>query len=279
MSIYGNQVSAQSFESGMRPSAMNQHCKDSLLEVIESQIIPRLIDALPNDKPLGAIQTSAVFDPEPSELEAFARLCVLESPREVSAYTDRLVLENIPSEALFAKLIAPAARELGWMWEQDIVDFSQVTLGLVRLQQLTHRLGYEYQSGPQIAGPTRRMMIACAPGSQHILGLVMVSELFRKAGWHVVVEITPTVEGLYQAVRNEWFDLVGLSVGLTEQLPTLPSLIAGLKAASRKPQVPVILGGAAFMSATVSQQSLGADGVTNDGLEAVAMAVDLLAVD
>ncbi|NVO04656.1 MAG: cobalamin B12-binding domain-containing protein [Rhodoferax sp.] len=187
--------------------------------------------------------------------------------------------EHVGSDDLFIKLIAPAARELGWMWEEDIVDFSQVTLGLVRLQQLTHRLGYEYQSGPQSAGATHRMMIACAPGSQHILGLVMVSELFRKAGWHVVVEISTDEEGLLQAVKNEWFDLIGLSVGLTDQLASLPALVANIKAASKKPGVPVILGGAAFMGSDATAHSLGADGISTNALEAVDMGVALLALD
>jgi hypothetical protein len=46
-----------------------------------------------------------------------------------------------------------------------------VSLGLIRLQQIPHMLGYTYQSGPRSAGVVRRMMIGSAPGSQHLLGL------------------------------------------------------------------------------------------------------------
>jgi methanogenic corrinoid protein MtbC1 len=260
----------------MRSASMNAYCKTSLLEVIESQIIPRLIDSHPCDNPHVGTLPMAAFTPEAQELATFSQLCILENATPVNQYIDRLVQQQVANGDIFLNLIAPAARQLGELWEQDLVDFTQVTLGLVRLQQITHRLGYEYQGGPQLAGPVRRMMIASAPGSQHILGLVMVSELFRKAGWHVVVEISATEEGLLQAARNEWFDLIGLSVGLIEQLPRLPALIAKLKAASRKPRVPVMLGGVAFSSSPVSAQSVGADAISSHALEAVELGAALL---
>ncbi len=87
-------------------------------------------------------------------------------------------------------LIAVAARHMGWMWEQDAADFSQVTLGLMRLQHIAHRLGYAYRSGLQAAGRVRRMVIGSAPGSQHLLGLsvslceqmTLLPGLFQKSG-------------------------------------------------------------------------------------------------
>jgi methanogenic corrinoid protein MtbC1 len=255
---------------------MNQLCKNSLLGVIESQIIPRLIDSHPGDLAASKPESRVAFSPSSQEIENFAMLCAQDGPSSAHQYLDHLERQQVASEDIFVHLIAPAARHLGWLWEQDLADFSQVTLGLVRLQQAIHQLGYAYQSGPQGACATRRLMIACAPGSQHILGLVMVAELFRKAGWHVVVEIASTQEGLFQAVKNEWFDLIGLSVGLTEQLCTLPGLIDKLKAASKKPQVPVILGGAAFMGETPSAASLGADGISTNALDAVSMGAALL---
>jgi methanogenic corrinoid protein MtbC1 len=155
------------------------------------------------------------------------------------------------------------------MWEQDEVDFSQVSLGLIRLQQITHQLGYFNQRGPLCSGAVRRMMICSAPGSQHLLGLSIVAEFFRKDGWDVVVEIAETRSVLLETVGKEWFDLVGLSVGLSEQLSSLPDLIAQFKGASRNPEVPVILGGTAFLGSDMQAQQLGADGISRDAADAV----------
>jgi methanogenic corrinoid protein MtbC1 len=251
---------------------MNMHCKNSLLEVIELQIIPRLVDSHSDFAPLELQEGAAVYSPSTPDISAFANLCVQDSAKAANHFIDQLVRDGVAIQILFLQLVAPAARHLGWMWEQDEADFSQVTLGLMRLQQITHRLGYEYQSGPQTAGRVRRMMIASAPGSQHLLGLSMVSEFFRKDGWQVVVEIADNQAGLLQTVRNEWFDLVGLSVGLSGQILQLPQLVAQLKAASRNPGVPVMLGGAAFLDSAVTHRDLGADAISTDATEAVALA-------
>ena len=275
MSFSADEGPRQVVESEGQRVAMQVHCKNSLLEVIELQIIPRLVDSH-STLASPELQECMVFTPSAQDIAAFANLCVHESARPVNQYVDRLVSDGFSVQEIFLHLIAAAARHLGWMWEQDDVDFSQVTLGLMRLQQITHRLGYEYQSGPQNAGRIRRLMIGSAPGSQHLLGLTMVSEFFRKEGWQVVVEIADSQSGLLQTARNEWFDLVGLSVGLQEQIPLLLPLIAQLKAASRNPDVPVILGGPAFLNGTVAASALGADGISTDAAHAVELGASLV---
>jgi methanogenic corrinoid protein MtbC1 len=122
----------------------------------------------------------------------------------------------------------------------------------------------------------RRVMLAAAPGTQHILGLVMVSEFFRKEGWQVVVEIANTEKEILQAAANEWFDLIGLSVGLVEQIPTLAGLIARVKKSSHNPDTPVLLGGPAFYSSDVTAESLGASGISLDALHGVKLASALV---
>jgi methanogenic corrinoid protein MtbC1 len=221
--------------------------------------------------------TMSEYSPCAQEVATFAKLCVHESAKPANERVDQLVGDGLPVRDVYLNLIAGAARHLGWMWEQDEADFSQVTLGLMRLQQITHRLGYEYQSGPQTAGRIRRMMIASAPGSQHLLGLSMVSEFFRKDGWQVVVEIADNQAGLMQTAKNEWFDLIGLSVALTNQVPALAHLVAQLKSVSRNPEVPVILGGAAFIDSAVTAQDLGADGISTDAANAVSLGACLVA--
>lgn len=248
----------------------------SLRSVIESQIIPRLLEAHPQDSAAQGRHDLMVYAPDNADIAAFADLCTNGQPDDVMQFIEKLLLDNVNNDSLFLNLIAPAARHLGLMWEQEKADFTQVTMGLLRMHQITHRIGYEYQSGPQKAGAAKRVMLACAPGSQHILGLAMVAEFFRKDGWQVVVEIATTAPELHRAVKNEWFDLIGLSVALTDQLHTLPTLISQLKQHSRNPQVPVLLGGAAFHGGAPSAHSLGADGISTDALDGLQLATLLV---
>ena len=122
-----------------------------------------------------------------------------------------------------------------------------------------------------------RILLASAPGSLHILGLCIVSELFRSDGWQVVMEITLTEKDLKQAVKREWFDVIGLSVGLVEQLPQLPQLIQHIKQLSLNPGAPLILGGAALLNVDPSLiDRTQADGIATDAREAVTLANQLL---
>jgi len=265
--LSSHKVSAEPFGT-----PAGEECAGSLRSLIESQIIPRLLEAHPHAGAANSQNFDLSYKPTEAEVVAFSELCVSRGPEDVLTFVEGLLLNDVNSDNIFLNLIAPAARHLGLMWEQERADFTQVTMGLLRMHQITHRIGYEYQGGPQKAGAFRRVMLASAPGSQHILGLAMVSEFFRKSGWQVVVEIANTPSELYAAAKNEWFDLIGLSVGLTQQLDGLPELVTTLKKNSRNPKIPVLLGGPAFLSHTVSAQSLGADAVTTDALEGVQMA-------
>jgi len=105
---------------------------------------------------------------------------------------------------------------------------------------------------------------------------VMVSEFFRKGGWQVTLEITNTERELMHAVANEWFDLIGLSAGLQDQVKVLPSLITRLKKLSRNPNVGVLLGGPAFVGNTHKAHELGADGIATDASQALDIAATVL---
>jgi len=119
-------------------------------------------------------------------------------------------------------------------------------------------------------------MLASAPGSQHILGLAMVSEFFRADHWQVVVEISTSEQALVHAVGHEWFDVIGLSVGLVEQLPDIPALITRLKSASRNPNAFVLLGGPALLQTQMGNIELAADAISVNAAEAVKLAGELL---
>jgi len=257
--------------------ASEDSCKDSLRHVIESQIIPRLLEATALVQASNDAQTFfARYQGAPQDVEAFAHSCMATDATTSSQFMDDLVGQEFSIESLFLNLITPAARWLGEQWDADKIDFTQVTLALQRMHHITHRLGYEFQAPTHQADDPKSIMLASAPGSQHLLGLVMVSEFFRKGDWQVTLEITNTEREILHAVANEWFDLIGLSAGLQEQVHALPSLIARLKKLSRNPNIGVLLGGPAFFGDTHQAHDLGADGIATDASQALDIAANVL---
>lgn len=252
-------------------------CKKSLTQVIETQIIPRLVQAhkvetRARDKHMTGGPTISM-----KQVATFVALSKSSQTSETTQFIDQLLHDGVTTDCIFLELIAPAARQLGQMWEQDLCDFTEVTCGLVRMHEITHRLGFEYQNGPQLGGDVQRIMLASAPGSQHFLGMTIVSDFFRKAGWDVVIEISLSEKELTHAVSNEWFDVIGISCATEAQLKALPGLIRALKAASGNPEPGVLLGGPIFTVQEHNAQSLGADGICIDVKEAVALAASFRA--
>ena len=244
-------------------------CKESLSAVIEEQIIPRLLNVQRFfTGPPEALHDEAAVDEQPG-FQAFTQHCLSGNALQANQIVDALSDRGLTHDRIFLELITPAARHLGTLWEQDLCDFPQVTCGLALMHQMIYRLGYASPAGPGIEGESDRVMLACAPGSQHFLGLTIVADFFRQAGCDVVLEISSSESELLRAVANEWFDVVGISVAIEAQLPVLPDLIAHLRAQSGNPKVRVVLGGPIFLVHALRAQDLGADAIFTDAREAV----------
>jgi methanogenic corrinoid protein MtbC1 len=279
-SVFGASGHEPAPSRGPPAFAPADECRATMRQVLESHVIPRLLQvtrpatAAPATPDLAAPPPAARVST--SDIETFARLCAAGDRPAREALVRRLQAEGLQPESVLVDLVAPAARHLGQRWEDDTLDFASVTLGLVQMHELVHALGYGVHDGPQVSGAVRRVMLACAPGSQHMLGLFIVSEFFRKAGWEVVLEVSPTRDELCRAVANEWFDLVGLSVAIDAQLADLPALVGQLRAASRSPGLPVLLGGPAFLTRDLLAESFGAQAICRDSRESLGLATALV---
>ena len=268
-------------------------CKKMLSSVIQTQIIPRLTQSEPtiaidpslapsNNSKLevesnnrlnqgsNSLKESSNITME--QVKVFAMLAVSARAGECQDFVQGLINEGASTPEVFLHLIGPAARFLGAQWEDDRVDFLQVTQGLVSMHEVTHKLGFEYQAGPKTEGTNYRIMLSCIPGSMHLLGPVMVSSFFRSGGWQVVLEISPTASELSHAVANEWFDVVGISVSTSDQLPRLKPLVTALKRSSRNPSLSVLAGGPVFQDTSLYADAFGLDFICIDPEKAVEMA-------
>jgi len=280
MSLVSNESNSASNDSNPKKlNLISPECESSIQSVIDSHIIPRLLNSQSlqlkdSDSPQG----SNVL-PTPLELQTFSALTIDDGPLLAQAFVDQMLLKGMSRETVFLELITPAARILGRQWENEEIDFLQVTHGLIRLQSITHAIGYANQHGPSVSGEVKRVMIASAPGSEHLLGASIVAEFFRKAAWQVVLEISPSAKELVQVVHREWFDTIGLSVSIHAQLNGLTELISQIKKSSLNPRPVILLGGPIFTVMNLKASEFGVDGISVDANEAVALAWSLQPTD
>ena len=250
--------------------------QSSILSIVESQVIPRLLKAERIKKRHPSLISSARALPTQKEIAIFVDLCISKDQKVSQAFVDHFLKTGWHKEDILLELIAPAARYLGSQWDDDQMDFSQVNLGFVRLHAITNQFRFVSNEMLSAKGKVNRVMIATAPGSLHMLGATIVADFFRQKGWQVQVAISSTSNELVHAVRSEWFDVIGLSISIEQQLTNLADLISQFKSSALNPSATVLLGGPIFAAKELRALDFGADGICVDAKHAVSLAASLL---
>ena len=248
----------------------------SILSIVKSQIIPGLLEANRNKTRHLSLIFSSRAIPSQKEVEIFVDLCVSQDPKISLAFVNHFLNDGLSTEDIFIDLITPAARYFGSQWDDGRMDFSQVNLGLIRLHAIANEIGFAHKDGPSSKGKVYRVIIASAPGSEHMLGTAVVADFFRKEDWQVVVAISSSANKLIQTVSNEWFDVIGLSVSIEHQLTNLADLIDQFKRTSLNPHVVILLGGPIFVVKEFRASDFGAGEICVNAKHAVGLALSLL---
>jgi methanogenic corrinoid protein MtbC1 len=246
-----------------------------IARAIEGEIIPRLVLARRTAGHGGDGPGALVLNE--GHVEQLARLLVAHDEGVPFAYVRELMDEGAPLGAVYRDLLAPTARRLGEMWSEDRCSFFEVTVGLCALHQVLHSLSREASPGDvSETCESKRILLVPAPGEQHTFGLMMVGDAFRRAGWDVRFEAPETVSDLARIVRQEFYAMLGLSVGCDTPLKTVSRAILAAKRSSANRGLGVLVGGALINTQPELVARLGADASAKDGPGAVAQAENVV---
>jgi methanogenic corrinoid protein MtbC1 len=251
-----------------------------LARVVEREVVPRLMATHSDGSDVLPGTGTALFDA--GEIGAFAGLVLGRGTDAACSYVESLRARGVGLEALYLDLLAPTARRLGELWEEDGVDFTEVTVGLVRLMHVLHEVGAAFRDEapavmPKALGRHRRALLAPAPGDQHSFGLAIVSDFFRRAGWAVSAPSHPTRDDLARLVQRERFAVIGFSVSCERWIGAVTAAIRAVRAASCNPAINVMVGGPLFACHPELVAHVGADATATDARQAVHHADGLLA--
>jgi MerR family transcriptional regulator, light-induced transcriptional regulator len=255
---------------------LHQPLHQPLARTLQQNVIPRLAQA---HRSATAVE-AALAKPTAHEVEVFAARIIDGSEAGILSMLERLRRRGATPEMIYLDLLAPVARYLGKLWEDDRCDFGTVTAGSARLQRLMRELSPSFGAFAPLPAHARSILLAQAPDEQHNLGLSMVAEFFRRAGWLVVGGVGPYGGDPATRAHAEWFDVVGLSLGSESRLPWLREKIAAVRLASRNAAVVVMVGGPLFNANPQWVDHVGADAWAQDAREAPGLAaqhVNLLA--
>jgi len=248
-----------------------------LIRTLEAEIIPRLVQV---HCPASADAVPAAPDspgrPTAEDVQDFARLVLADDDLPWMNSLRDWRGRGLSAETIFLDLLAPAARHLGWLWEEDLCDFTEVTVGVGRLQQLMRDLSPAFGREVEYPADGRRVLLTAPAGEQHTFGMSMVAEFFRRAGWEVVGGVGSLDADPALLAQGEWFDVVGISVGHHVRLEWVKATIAAIRQQSRNKGIGVMVGGPLFVVQPLAADEVGADAVAVDGGQAPALAEGLL---
>jgi MerR family transcriptional regulator, light-induced transcriptional regulator len=260
--------------AGIDPEAAQRN--HLLAKAVEYEILPRLMLAhrfTPSTPMAAPSEFQAI---SPTEVFDFCRLVMHADDASLCDAVDALRLRGVPQQAILLDLLAPTARHLGELWERDLCDFNEVTVALGRLQQLLRDgSACSLPSSTQHSPQGRSILLTPCPGEQHTFGLSVVAEFFHQAQWDVsaghMSDASPST-----LVKQQWFDVVGLSMGSAASLNTLIQCIKDIRRVSINTQVLIILGGPIFTLHPEFAAQMAADAVITDGSQAPALAEQLM---
>jgi MerR family transcriptional regulator, light-induced transcriptional regulator len=246
-----------------------------LARAIEHEIIPRLMLAHRSPKACVARPEIANDQLNQDDVQEFAKLVL--SPEEDLALpcVAAMRARGISVETIYLDLLAPVARYLGKLWDEDICDFTEVTMGLSRLHRVLRELSPAFSRSSDCPANGRRVLLLPAPGEQHTFGLVMVAEFFRRAGWDVAGGPWEAGGDPSVMVQREWFDVVGFSMANHLHMEELGECIRKVRKSALNPNVGIIVGGPAFATNPEYADLVDADAAANDGSKAPALAEKL----
>jgi methanogenic corrinoid protein MtbC1 len=242
-----------------------------LARTIEDQIVPRLLinaTLAPPDT-----DTRVIFGHQ--DVAGLAAYAMTHDP-DATRSRVLAMLPRHPVETLCLELLAPAARHLGALWDDDQCSFADVTIGLLGLQQALYAVTPATGEANPDRADRRRILLAQVPGDQHSFGLSMVQTFFERAAWHVTTAPGASLADLVRQVRRTWFGIIGLSAGGTVQMESLTHGLAQLRQASCNRDVRLMVGGPVFTLQPELVRQVGADATAADGLQATWQAENLL---
>jgi methanogenic corrinoid protein MtbC1 len=139
--------------------------------------------------------------------------------------------------------ITESARLIGELWSRDALDFVNATIAFSRLHRVMHEFSQEFLSEGNAESNGLSLLLMTEPGSHHGLGVFMLSEFFRQAGWRVTMASPQDITDFKRIFLSDWFDAVVLSISTDRQIDAVSKAVLELSKATINPKLKIYVGG------------------------------------
>ena len=246
-----------------------------LTTVINGEIIPRLF--MLNNQQVTADQIAPETGPRLEDyIVEYARIILKDESNQAFVFVEQLHADGHQLDRIMMDLLAPTARQLGVWWEEDRIDFVDVTIGTSRLKQVLHHFRPSRLARAYTEPNPKRILLLPTPQETHTFGLLVIAEIFRNSGWEVGGGHAMAENEINQLLSDEPWDIVGFSLANERLTAQLADAIASARWQCKNKAVKILVGGRAFSKNLRPDEQLGADFVVSDPAQAVRLGEALL---
>ena len=150
---------------------------------------------------------------------------------------------GMPVQDVHLKVIQPAQYEIGRLWENNEISIA-LEHQATAISQLV--LAHLYDRLPRAPRNGKRVLLACVEGELHDMGSRIVADLLEMDGFEVrLLGASVPAASLAERVESYAPHLLALSATMTFHLSALKTAVCHVRH-SRRPDVPILVGGRAF---------------------------------
>jgi MerR family transcriptional regulator, light-induced transcriptional regulator len=226
----------------------------ALARTVVSRLLDREARSLrPADEAVIAAIARALLDPDPDQLAALRQ---------------DLRRARIGDTELVDSYLPEVARHLGCAWAEDRAAFTDVTIGVARMQAMLREIGRDWSSNGTTDPAGATVLIVLPEGEQHSFGATLLAGQLRRQGISVRLEVGTGVVDLRRIVEAGSYDCAMISIACEEKLDHCRMVLDALKVGSGG-RLWVAVGGPLLDRHVDVCRRTGADIATSDPLVAL----------
>jgi methanogenic corrinoid protein MtbC1 len=144
---------------------------------------------------------------------------------------------------LLLKVIQPAQREIGRLWQENKVSIAQEHLATGISQLALARI---YQESPRGRPLGKTVVVACVEGETHEMGARIAADILEMAGFRVrYLGANVPTDSLLDMIKDSPPDLIALSVAISFHTGALCDAVDRIRSATGG-KIPIMVGGNIF---------------------------------
>lgn len=169
---------------------------------------------------------------------------------------------------IYQSIFQPAQYEIGRLWQTGVISVATEHF----CTEITRQLITELMSLIKTSPRHPSLLGLCAPSEQHSLGLQIVCDHFKLAGWNSLYLGTGLPpDGIADLLPRQDISVIGISVTVPYHVHEAAAMIETIRRAADRP-VYIIVGGLAFNTYPDLYKKVGADAHAHTAAKAVQLA-------